>query len=151
MALKSFRDRDPVVLGLVSVAVIALLLVAVFLTGSLGLLASRYTVTGVFTDTGGLHSGNDVKVAGIKVGEVTAVEPDFSRGTVLITWEVDSGVDLGPQTRAEARTSNILGGRYLRLTGPVAEPYLADLLAWFQSHGATREPAAPDGRAQEVP
>ncbi|WP_106401730.1 MlaD family protein [Actinocorallia populi] len=127
MRLKSFRDRNPVVLGLVSTAAIALLLVAVFLVGSLGLLQSRYTLTGVFTDTGGLHSGNDVKVAGIKVGEVTAVEPDFSRGTVLITWEVDSGVDLGPRTRAEVRTSNILGGRYLRLSGPVAEPHLAGL------------------------
>ena len=117
------------VLGLVSTGFIALLLVVVFLIGSLGLLQSRYTLTGVFTDTGGLHSGNDVKVAGVKVGEVTAVEPDFSRGTVLITWEVDSKVRLGPQTRAEVRTSNILGGRYLRLSGPVAEPHLAGLSA----------------------
>lgn len=127
MALKSFRDRDPIVLGLVSTLVIVLLLLAVFLTGSLGLLQSRYTMTGVFADTGGLHSGNDVKVAGIKVGEVTAVEPDFSRGTVLITWKVDSEVALGPQTRAEIRTSNILGGRYLRLAGPVSEPHLSGL------------------------
>ncbi|MEO3783661.1 MlaD family protein [Actinocorallia sp. B10E7] len=127
MALKSFRDRNPVVLGLVSLLVIGLLLLVVFLTGSLGLLQSRYTMTGVFADTGGLHSGNDVKVAGIKVGEVTAVKPDFTRGTVLITWKVDSEVDLGPQTRAEIRTSNILGGRYLRLTGPVSEPHLAGL------------------------
>ena len=129
MPLKSFRDRDPVVLGLVSTGFIALLLVVVFLIGSLGLLQSRYTLTGVFTDTGGLHSGNDVKVAGVKVGEVTAVEPDFTRGTVLVTWEVDAKVRLGPGTRAEVRTSNILGGRYLRLSGPVAEPYLAGLSA----------------------
>jgi len=93
MALKSFRDRNPVVLGLVPTAGIALLLVAVFLVGSLD----------------------------------PAVEPDFSRGIVVITWEVDADVDLGPQTMAEARTSNILDGRYLRLSGPVAEPYLADL------------------------
>ncbi len=127
MALKSFRDRNQVLVGLISSAVIAVLLVAVFLTGSLGLLQDRYTVTGVFADTGGLHSGNKVRVAGVDVGEVKSVEPDFTRGTVLITWEVDSGIDLGPQTRAEIRTSNILGGRYLRLSGPVAKPYLADV------------------------
>lgn len=127
MALKSFRDRNPVVLGLVSVGVIAGLLVAVFLIGSTGLFKGRYTLTGVFTDTGGLHSGNEVRVAGVPVGEVTAVEPDFARGEVVITWEVDGDVDLGPQTRAEITTSNILGGRYLRLSGPVTTPHLADL------------------------
>ncbi|SEG81445.1 phospholipid/cholesterol/gamma-HCH transport system substrate-binding protein [Thermomonospora echinospora] len=127
MALKSFRDRNPAVVGVASLAAIALALVTVFLTGSLGLLEKRYTVTGVFAGTGGLHSGNEVRVAGVKVGEVTAVEPDFTRGIVLITWKVDHGVDLGPQTRAEITTANILGGRYLRLGGPVARPYLADL------------------------
>lgn len=129
MRLKSFRDRDPVVLGLVSTGFIALLLVVVFLIGSLGLLQSRYTLTGVFTDTGGLHSGNDVKVAGVKVGEVTAVEPDFKSGHVLVKWKVDHGIELGPQTRAEIRMVNILGGRYIRLTGPVPDkgPYMEDL------------------------
>ncbi|MEU5880496.1 MlaD family protein [Spirillospora sp. NPDC047279] len=127
MALKSFRDRDPAVLGLASLTVIVVALVGVFLTGSQGLLQNRYTLTGVFAGTGGLHSGNEVRVAGVKVGEVTAVEPDFSQGTVLITWKVDREVDLGPRTRAEITTANILGGRYLRLTGPVARPYLADL------------------------
>ncbi|MDX6744881.1 MlaD family protein [Actinocorallia sp. A-T 12471] len=127
MALRSFRDRDQAVLGVVSVLVIALALVAVFVTGSTGLLQDRYTVTGVFAGTGGLHAGNEVRVAGIKVGEVTAVEPDFTQGVVRITWKVDRAVDLGPRTRAEISTSNILGGRYLRLSGPVAKPYLADL------------------------
>ncbi|WP_106403649.1 MCE family protein [Actinocorallia populi] len=127
MALKSFRDRDPAVLGVSSLLVLVLGLVSVFLVGSTGLLQNRYTMTGVFAGTGGLHSGNEVRVAGIKAGEVTAVEPDFTRGTVLVTWKVDRDVDLGRQTRAEISTSNILGGRYLRLSGPVTEPYLAGL------------------------
>ncbi|ROO85952.1 phospholipid/cholesterol/gamma-HCH transport system substrate-binding protein [Actinocorallia herbida] len=127
MALKSFRDRDQAVVGVASLLVIVVGLVAVFLAGSTGLLHDRYTVTGVFAGTGGLHEGNEVRVAGIKVGEVTAVEPDFAQGLVRIAWKVDSKVNLGPQTRAEISTSNILGGRYLRLSGPVSEPYLADL------------------------
>jgi len=127
MALKSFRDRDPAVLGISSLLVLTLALVVVFVVGSTGLLQNRYTMTGVFAGTGGLHSGNEVRVAGIKAGEVTAVEPDFTRGTVLVTWKVDRDVDLGRQTRAEISTSNILGGRYLRLSGPIAKPYLAGL------------------------
>lgn len=122
--MKSFRDRDPIAVGLVAATVLALLVGGVYLVGTTGVLKDRYTVSGVFEGTGNLRSGDEVRVAGVRVGEVTAVEPDFGRGRVVITWKVDGGVDLGPDTRAEIRTANILGGRYLRLTGPVAKPYL---------------------------
>ncbi len=122
--MKSFRDRDPITVGLAAATVLALLVGGVYLIGTTGVLKDRYTVSGVFTSTGNLRSGDEVRVAGVRVGEVTAVEPDFGRGQVVITWKVDSGVDLGPATRAEIRTANVLGGRYLRLTGPVARPYL---------------------------
>ncbi|TDC97932.1 MlaD family protein [Actinomadura sp. 7K507] len=127
MALKSFRDRNPVVVGVVSLTVLSVAVTTAFLTGTLGLLADRYTMTGVFADTGGLRSGNDVEVAGVLVGKVSEVEPDFTGGRVVITWKVDRDVDLGPRTRAEIRTNNVLGGRYLRLSGPVAEPHMADV------------------------
>ncbi|MCD0449523.1 MCE family protein [Actinocorallia sp. API 0066] len=127
MALKSFRDRPPILVGLVSLTAIGLVIAATFAVGTMGLLKDRYTMSGIFADTGGLRDGNDVLVAGVRVGEITGVEPQFDKGHVLVTWKVDSDVDLGPATRAEIRMTNILGGRYLRLTGPVAKPYLADV------------------------
>ncbi|GAA4063461.1 MlaD family protein [Actinomadura miaoliensis] len=127
MALKSFRDRNRTTVGLVSTGTLLVLVVGVYLVGTRGLLQDRYTVTGVFADTGGLRSGDEVRVAGIRAGEVTAVEPDFARGRVLVTWKVDAEVDLGPATRAEVKVANVLGGRYLRLSGPVTTPHLADL------------------------
>ncbi|HEX2313403.1 MAG TPA: MlaD family protein [Thermomonospora sp.] len=127
MAIGSFRDRNKVTVGLVSAGTLAVLLVSVYLVGTRGLLQDRYTMSGVFTDTGGLRSGDEVRVAGVAVGEVTSVRPDFGQGRVLVTWKVDSEVDLGPATRAEVAVSNVLGGRHLRLSGPVTTPHLADL------------------------
>jgi phospholipid/cholesterol/gamma-HCH transport system substrate-binding protein len=127
MARTSFRDRNPLIVGVAGLAVLSLAVTVSFLTGTLGLLKDRYTMTGVFADTGGLRSGHEVEVAGVAVGEVTEVKPDFRNGRVLVTWKVDHNVDLGPRTRAEIRMSNILGGRYLRLSGPVGEPYMADV------------------------
>ncbi|GAB2837153.1 MCE family protein [Actinocorallia aurea] len=126
MALKSFRDRSPIVVGLVSLTTVAVVIAATFAIGTMGLFKSQYKMSGIFADTGDLSDGNDVLVAGVRVGEVTGVEPDFRAGHVLVTWKVDSGVDLGPETRAEIRMTNILGGRYLRLSGPVSEPYMED-------------------------
>ncbi|MFD0683193.1 MlaD family protein [Actinomadura fibrosa] len=129
MALGSFRDRNRIAVGLVSAAVLAALVLGVYLVGTQGLLQDRYTITGVFADTGGLRSGDEVRMAGVRVGEVTSVSPDYRRGEVLITWKVDSSVALGPRTRAEIKVANVLGGRYLRLSGPVGTPHLADLPA----------------------
>ncbi|MFI6732010.1 MlaD family protein [Nonomuraea sp. NPDC050451] len=127
MALKSFRDRNRIVVGLVSLATLGAILVGTFLVGNLGLLEGGYYMSGVFVDSGGLRTGNDVRVAGVRVGKVTEVRADYAQGNVVVTWKVDDGVRLGRGTRADIALSNLLGGRYVKLTGPVAAPYMDQL------------------------
>ncbi|MEV4016409.1 MlaD family protein [Nonomuraea angiospora] len=127
MALKSFRDRNRIVVGLVSLATLAAILAGTFLVGNLGLLEGGYSMSGVFVDSGGLRTGNDVRVAGVRVGKVTEVRADYAQGNVVVTWKVDDGVRLGRGTRADIALSNLLGGRYVKLTGPVTAPYLDQL------------------------
>ncbi|GAA2658121.1 MlaD family protein [Nonomuraea recticatena] len=127
MALKSFRDRNRIVVGLVSLGVLGSLFVGTFLIGTLGLFEGGYHMSGIFVDSGGLRTGNDVRVAGVRVGEVTQVRPDYTQGHVVVTWKVESEVRLGRQTRADITLSNLLGGRYVKLTGPVAAPYIDQL------------------------
>jgi phospholipid/cholesterol/gamma-HCH transport system substrate-binding protein len=55
------------------------------------------------------------------------VRPDYSQGNVVVTWKVDSGIRLGRATRADVALSNLLGGRYLKLTGSVTAPYVDQL------------------------
>ncbi len=125
--IKSFRDRDQVLVGIVGVVVIAMLVGGSILLGTSGLFDDRYELTAVFDRTGGLDSGGDVRVAGVTVGRVTGVDADHDRGQVIVTFEVDRGVRLGTGTTAEIAAATLLGGYYLRLDGPVTEPYLEDL------------------------
>lgn len=127
MAQLSFRDRNKITVGLVSLAVLTALVVGTFLAGQLGWLKPGYEMTGVFRDTGGLRAGMEVRVAGVRAGEIKSVQPDFRQAHVVVTWRVDNGIRLGRNTRAEIRMANLLGGRYLRLAGPVTAPYLHDL------------------------
>ncbi|MBG0829646.1 MCE family protein [Planomonospora sp. ID67723] len=127
MAIKSFRDRNKIVVGVVSLAVLGTVLVVTFLVGNLGLLEGGYTMSAILPDSAGLRSGNDVRVAGVPVGKVTEVRADYGKGHVVVTWKVDDGIRLGPQTRAEITLSNLLGGRYVKLTGPVTRPYMDEL------------------------
>jgi phospholipid/cholesterol/gamma-HCH transport system substrate-binding protein len=66
-----------------------------------------------FAEAGGLSEGNNVTVAGIKVGTVTDVMLDD--GTALVTLAINSSVHLGSQTTAHIRTGSLLGARIVTL------------------------------------
>ncbi|TDD76708.1 MCE family protein [Actinomadura darangshiensis] len=127
MALKSLRDVNQKVVAIVTLAALGAGCVFAFAIGQLHLLDRGYTMSGEFSDTAGLKKGQDVRVAGVKSGRITSVQPDFRHGRIIVEWHVNAGIDLGPKTRAEIETTTLLGGRYLRLSGPVAKPYMADV------------------------
>ncbi|RAY15844.1 MCE family protein [Actinomadura craniellae] len=129
MALRSLQDMNRRVVAVVSISLLTVGCLFAFAAGQLRLFEGGYEMSGVFTETGGMKPGDDVRVAGVKVGRVRSVEPDFTRGHIVMTWQVDGGVQLGSRTRADIQTATLLGGRYLRLSGPVARPYMADLPA----------------------
>jgi phospholipid/cholesterol/gamma-HCH transport system substrate-binding protein len=127
LRIPSWRDVNQLSLGLATVVVLGCLLTAAFSVGALDLFSDRYELSAVFPDAGGMKTGNDVRVAGVPVGEVTGIHPDFQTGQVIIAFEVDKGTDLGPETRADIAAATLLGGYYLRLSGRVEEPFLEDL------------------------
>ncbi len=76
-------------------------------------LATSIRYQALFAEAGGLAPGNDVKVSGMKVGSVSAVELD--KGKALVTFTVDSAVRLRSQTTAHIRTGTLLGERMMTL------------------------------------
>ena len=112
--MKAFTERNPVTIGVIVVAVIAL-----FTTGALavnaGVLKHRYTVQARFADAAGLQRGSRVRVAGIVAGEVTSVRPHGQR--VDIGLAIDRGIELPRDVRAEIVVETLLGSKYVRLDG----------------------------------
>ena len=125
--MKSFRERNPYAIGLISVLAIGAMVGLAFMVGVLHLLERTYSAKAVFNDAAGMRSGAFVRVAGIKAGRVTGVEADRQQGKVIIKFVVNKGVHLGPDTRAEVALETLLGTKFLRLSGPVHKPYLEDL------------------------
>ena len=125
--VKSFRDRNQVVTGVVGLLLVAALTASVFAVSATGILEHRYQLTAVFETTGGLTENADVRLAGVPIGTVTSVDPDYERGVVVVTFEVDEGIDLGPGMTAEIASATLLGGYYLRPDGEVGGPHLAGL------------------------
>ncbi|MCF8589261.1 MCE family protein [Gordonia liuliyuniae] len=66
-----------------------------------------------FGDASGLASGDDVRMAGVRVGRVQDIELDDGRAKV--TFEVQDGQHVYANTRAAIRYQNLIGQRYLAL------------------------------------
>ncbi|EHR53679.1 virulence factor Mce family protein [Saccharomonospora marina XMU15] len=79
--------------------------------------ASGYTAR--FSSASGLHVGDDVRIAGVKVGQVTgieAVDSDDGAGTVAqVTFQVEQGRELPALVTATVKFRNLVGQRYLSL------------------------------------
>ena len=122
--MKSFRERNPYAIGIASVLFIGAFVGLAFMVGILHLFEKTYTVKAVFNDAAGVRSGVNVKVAGIKAGRVTGIKADRQQGKVIVSFVVNKGVHLGPDTHAEVALETLLGTKFLRLSGPVVQPYL---------------------------
>ncbi|GAA1771595.1 MCE family protein [Nocardioides hankookensis] len=75
---------------------------------------SGTTFKAVFSSASMLQKGDDVRVAGVSVGEVKKVE-HYHRDQALVTFRVQSGVPLTTASHAEIRFLNLVGDRYLAL------------------------------------
>ncbi|GAB3196700.1 MCE family protein [Nocardioides hungaricus] len=98
------------VFTVVSVLVTGLLAV---IMGNVGFGAGT-TYRAVFTSASMLQEGDDVRVAGVSVGEVKSVE-HYERTGALVTFRVQADVPLTTASRAEIRFLNLVGDRYLAL------------------------------------
>ncbi|WP_435769180.1 MCE family protein [Nocardioides sp. SYSU DS0651] len=81
--------------------------------GNIGF-GDRNEFKAVFTNATMLEEGDDVRVAGVSVGEVSEVE-HYKRSMALISFKVDAGVKMTTASRAEVRFLNLVGDRYLAL------------------------------------
>ena len=108
-----FRERNPVIIGAVSLAVIAAFILAAFKADSLPLIGGGDTYYAAFAEAGGLKANDEVRVAGVRVGKVQTVELDKSH--VRVEFKVDKGVKFGRTTGAAIKVKTLLGSMYLGL------------------------------------
>ena len=111
--MRRYSDGQILRLGAITLVVMLLVMAASFnLSKFPGFAGNQHRAE--FTDASGLRSGNVVQVGGIRVGRVTEVELDGDR--VVVTFEVDDGVEFGTESRASIEVLNLLGEKFLELT-----------------------------------
>ena len=109
------------------IKLIVFIVVTVLATGMLAATIGNFrfggtqTYVALFTDVTGVQKGDDVRIAGVRVGEVKKVAVVKSRGRSLgaLSFTVDKSRQLAVSTRVLIRYRNLIGQRYVALSeGP---------------------------------
>ncbi len=112
--MKPFRERNPAIVGAVSLALIVLMLLVASQASSLPIVGGGPKYAAEFSEVGGLKKGDDVRLAGVLVGKVDDLE--LRGDTVRVTFRVKKNRDLlGSQTGASVRIKSLLGTMYVSL------------------------------------
>jgi phospholipid/cholesterol/gamma-HCH transport system substrate-binding protein len=125
--MKPFRERNPIKVGAVSIAVLALIVLAAFKADSLPLIGGGTTYSADFAEAGGLKAGDAVRIAGVRVGKVSKIGLDD--GHVKVDFKVKTDSGFGTDTRAAIKVQTLLGQMFLDLepAGPGQLPSGAEI------------------------
>ncbi|MBI1329578.1 MAG: outer membrane lipid asymmetry maintenance protein MlaD [Alphaproteobacteria bacterium] len=74
-----------------------------------------YEVQAVFANVDGISSGTDVKLHGIKVGTVSALQLDPKSYQAILTVAINEGVQIPDDSSMKVTSSGILGSSYIAL------------------------------------
>jgi phospholipid/cholesterol/gamma-HCH transport system substrate-binding protein len=109
-----------VLLGIAAVSYLAIKL------GSGALIhGDTYLVEARFANSGGLHPGSSVLVAGVPIGRVDAVKMDTTDYSAIATLRISTQLRLPTDSMASIKTSGLIGNKYVALSPGADEVFLA--------------------------
>src|SRR5919106_5693255 len=91
-AVRSFPERRPWLVGITSIALIAIGMGFAFSINRFEELRGVYSISADLEDAAGLQLGNEVRVAGVKVGRVTGVS--LTARAARVEMEMANDIDI---------------------------------------------------------
>jgi phospholipid/cholesterol/gamma-HCH transport system substrate-binding protein len=110
--VKPVRERNPVTVAIVGLAVLAIIAAGVYFSSDLPIVGGGTGYTAYFAEAAGLQAGNEVRIAGVTVGQVTGVS--LAGDKVAVTFRVKNDW-VGNRTTAAIDIKTLLGDKYLEL------------------------------------
>ena len=110
--VKPVRERNPIAVAIVGLAILAIIAAGVYFSSDLPIIGGGTTYTAYFAEAAGLQAGNEVRIAGVTVGQVTGVS--LAGDKVAVTFRVKNEW-VGNKTTAAIDIKTVLGDKYLAL------------------------------------
>ncbi len=85
-----------------------------------------YLISAEFDNVEGVNVGTDIRMAGIKIGTVTAQSLNPESFQAVVTMAIDSNIKLADDTSAKVTSEGLLGSKFIALDAGGSETKLAD-------------------------
>ncbi|SDH52888.1 phospholipid/cholesterol/gamma-HCH transport system substrate-binding protein [Actinokineospora alba] len=117
--MKSLRERNQAGVGAVTLVLVVLVVLATFFSDDLPIIGGGTTYSAEFTESAGLRPGNEVRVAGVKVGAVDAVA--LAGNKVRVDFTVRDA-RVGDRSTLSIQIRTLLGDKFLAIAADGSRP-----------------------------
>ena len=131
------RSTLEIVMGLVVLAGAAIFAVMVYQASDIKS-ADGYLLHAEFGTTGGLSVGDEVKLSGIKVGQIVGQSLDPVTYAARIDMRIDETIQLPSDSSARITAASLLGGNFLELLPGAGDEMMPEGTVIFD----TRDPVS---------
>ncbi|MFF6793996.1 MCE family protein [Streptomyces filamentosus] len=108
--IRPVKERNPIAVAVVGLVLLGLLAALAYNVDRLPVVGGDTTYSADFTEAAGLDAGDEVRIAGVKVGEVTEVSLDGPR--VKVAFRAGDAW-IGDRSTASIAIKTLLGEKYL--------------------------------------
>ena len=114
------------ILGFIVILVALTFVYIAYNSGNVSQVTDGYDINAKFTDASGLTIGSDVRISGIKIGNVTQQTIDQSDGLyqAMITLTIESAMKLPVDSSAAIVSESLLGGKYVSISPGGSDNFL---------------------------
>lgn len=102
-------------IGAVVIVIAGAFLAFAYNTPGMGQKSGGYLISAEFDNVEGVNVGTDIRMAGIKIGTVTAQSLNPENFQALITMSIDPAVQLTDDTSAKVTSEGLLGSKFISL------------------------------------
>ena len=131
------RSTLEILMGLVVLAGAAIFAILVYQASNIKS-ANGYLIHAEFGTTGGLSVGDEVRLSGIKIGQIVGQSLDPVTYSARIDMRIEDAVKLPSDTSARITAASLLGGNFLELLPGVDDDLMPEGTVIFD----TRDPVS---------
>ena len=112
ISIKPIRERNPIGVAVAGLAILAAIALLTYFSADLPIIGGGAGYTAYFAEAAGLQPGNEVRIAGVTVGQVTGVT--LAGNKVAVAFRVRNEW-VGNRSTAAIEIKTLLGDKYLAI------------------------------------
>lgn len=104
------------ILGAVVLFVAGIFLYIAYTMSAPDLLSGGYELKAKFNHIDGISMGNDIRIAGVKVGSVQKIHLDEKTYEAVVTFRLKNSLHIPEDSSAEILSDGLMGGKFINIT-----------------------------------